>query len=132
MGGERATLDELMAKADIVVATTGVKGLIRPDMVRKGQMILALSNPDPEIEPRIALQQGAVFAADGKGINNILGFPGLFRGALEAGATRFTDDMLFAAARAISDMAPEDELVPGPLDQNVHDAVAEAVREAAG
>src|SRR5690606_11852039 len=70
LGGERATLDQLMQQADIVVATTGVKGLIKPAQVRKGQMILALSNPDPEIEPRLALQHGAVFAADGKGINN--------------------------------------------------------------
>jgi malate dehydrogenase (oxaloacetate-decarboxylating) len=131
MGGERAGLEELMQKADIVIATTGAKGLIKPDMVRKGQMIFALSNPDPEIEPRIALEQGAAFAADGKGINNILGFPGLFRGALDAGATRFTDDMLFAAAKAISEMAPDHELVPEPLDPEVHKAVAEAVREAA-
>lgn len=131
LGGERATLDELMQKADIAVATTGVKGLIKPGMVRKDQMILALSNPDPEIEPRAALVAGAVFAADGKGINNVLGFPGLFRGALDAGATRFTDAMLFAAAETISALAPENDLVPGPLDKKVHEAVAKAVREAA-
>lgn len=131
LGGERATLEQLMKQADIVVATTGVKGLIKPAQVREGQMILALSNPDPEIEPRIALQHGAAFAADGKGINNVLGFPGLFRGALDAGATRFTDAMLFAAAHTISALAPENELVPAPLDRQVHDAVAKAVAEAA-
>ncbi|HET9679364.1 MAG TPA: malic enzyme-like NAD(P)-binding protein [Gammaproteobacteria bacterium] len=131
IGGERASLEKLMAEADVVVATTGVPGLIKPDMVRKGQMILALSNPDPEIEPHIALERGAAFAADGKGINNVLGFPGLFRGALDAGATHFTDGMLWAAAKAISDLAPDDELVPGPLDKSVHEAVAKAVQEAA-
>lgn len=130
LGGTGVELDELMQRADIVVATTGVKGLIKPEMVRKGQMILALSNPDPEIEPRIALQQGAAFAADGKGINNVLGFPGLFRGALEAGAKRFTDEMLFAAAETLSEYAPEHELVPRPLNREVHDAVALAVAKA--
>ncbi len=83
-GGEGVTLESLMQRADIVIATTGVKGLIRPQWVRKGQVILALSNPDPEIEPLVAREQGAAFAADGKGINNVLAFPGLFKeGALE-------------------------------------------------
>lgn len=131
MGGRRAELPELMAEADIVVACTGVRGLIRPEWVREGQIIFALSNPDAEIEPQAALQQGAAYAADGKGINNALGFPGLFRGALDAGATRFTDDMLFAAARTLSALAPADELVPGVLDAKVHEAVAAAVAEAA-
>ncbi|MDX1455575.1 MAG: malic enzyme-like NAD(P)-binding protein [Gammaproteobacteria bacterium] len=130
-GGQRATLDELMAKADIVVATTGVKGLIKPSMVRKGQLILALSNPDPEIEPREALAQGAAFAADGKGINNVLGFPGLFKGALDAGARQFTDAMLIAAAETLALTSPENELVPDPLKPEVHQAVAEAVAFAA-
>ena len=85
-GGEGVTLEALMQRADIVIATTGVKGLIRPAWVRKGQVILALSNPDPEIEPLVAREQGAAFAADGKGINNVLAFPGLFKGALEARA----------------------------------------------
>jgi malate dehydrogenase (oxaloacetate-decarboxylating) len=131
LGGERRDLAGLMAEADVVVACTGVRGLIRPEMVRQGQIIFALSNPDAEIEPQAALERGAIYAADGKGINNVLGFPGLFRGALDAGATEFTDDMLFAAARTISRLAPEMELVPSPLDVAVHEAVAEAVREAA-
>ena len=83
-----------------MIATTGVRGLIRPEWVRKGQVILALSNPDAEIEPILALERGAAFAADGKSINNVSGFPGLFKGALEAGAPRFTDGMLMAARRA--------------------------------
>jgi malate dehydrogenase (oxaloacetate-decarboxylating) len=132
MGGEGVTLEALMQRADIVIATTGVKGLIRPQWVRKGQVILALSNPDPEIEPLVARAQGAAFAADGKGINNVLAFPGLFRGVLDARARRFTDAMLMAAARAIAALAQGDELVPDPLDKQVHEKVAAAVREAAG
>jgi malate dehydrogenase (oxaloacetate-decarboxylating) len=131
LGGERATLEGIMAACDVVIATTGVKGLIRPELVRPGQVILALSNPDPEIEPIVALEHGAVFAADGKGINNVLGFPGLFKGALDARAAEFTDRMLMAAAHSIADLAPGTDLVPGALDADVHAAVAAAVRQAA-
>ena len=131
LGGQRATLEEIMAECHIVVATTGVKNLIPPRLVRPGQVVLALSNPDPEIEPIAALEQGAAFAADGKGINNVLGFPGLFKGALDARAPRFTDRMLMAAARELADLAPGTDLVPDALDLAVHAAVAEAVRAAA-
>jgi malate dehydrogenase (oxaloacetate-decarboxylating) len=127
MGGEASTLGQIMEKADIVVATTGVRGLIKPEAVRAGQIILALSNPDPEIEPAVALARGAAIAADGKGINNLLGFPGLFKGALDARAKRFTDAMLLAAAHAIAELAKGDDLVPDPLDRGVHQAVAAAV-----
>ena len=131
LGGEPAPLSRVMAEADIVIATTGVRGLIRPEMVRTGQVILALSNPDPEIEPQAALAAGAAFAADGKSINNVLGFPGLFRGALDAGARRFTDEMLVAAAETIADLAEAADLVPDSLNPAVHAAVAEAVARAA-
>ncbi len=131
MGGEPSTLADIMAGCDVVIATTGVKGLIKPEMVRPGQVILALSNPDAEIDPVKALERGAAFAADGKGINNVLGFPGLFKGALEARAPRFTDGMLLAAAHRIAELAQGDDLVPDPLDRNVHAAVAAAVREVA-
>ena len=127
MGGEPSTLADIMAKADLVIATTGVRSLIQPGAVRKGQIIMALSNPDPEIEPAVALAHGAAIAADGKGINNILGFPGLFKGALTARATRFTDAMLLAAAQAISGLARGEDLVPDPLEREVHQAVAAAV-----
>jgi malate dehydrogenase (oxaloacetate-decarboxylating) len=131
MGGRAATLAEIMAQADIVIATTGARGLIRPDTVRKGQIVLALSNPDPEIEPALALAHGAAIAADGKGINNVLGFPGLFKGALAARAPRFTDAMLQAAALAIAELAQGEDLVPDALDLAVHRAVAAAVERAA-
>jgi len=131
MGGQPAALEEIMRGCDIVIATTGVRGLIRPEMVRKGQIVFALSNPDPEIEPHVALQHGAAIAADGKGINNILGFPGLFKGALAARAKRFTDPMLVAAAECIARLAPGNDLVPDPLDRAVHEGVASAVEAAA-
>ncbi len=130
-GGRRASLEEIMARCDIVIATTGVPGLIRPEMVRKGQIILALSNPNPEIEPGEALKAGAVFAADGKSVNNVLGFPGIFRGAIDADAPRITHEMLLAAARAIADFTPSGELVPSPLEQEVHRQVARAVARTA-
>jgi malate dehydrogenase (oxaloacetate-decarboxylating) len=130
-GGEGVTFEALMQRADVVIACTGVKGLIKPEMVRKGQVILALSNPDPEIEPLKAREHGAAFAADGKGINNVLAFPGLFKGALEARARRFSDAMLMAAAHAIAALARGDELVPDPLDKHVHEEVAASVRAAA-
>jgi malate dehydrogenase (oxaloacetate-decarboxylating) len=127
MGGEASTLSDIMQKADVVIATTGARGLIPPESVRKGQIILALSNPDPEIEPAVALAQGAAIAADGKGINNLLGFPGLFKGALAVRARRFTDAMLLAAAGTIAELAKGDDLVPDPLEREVHQAVAAAV-----
>ena len=131
LGGEAASLQDLMAQADIVVATTGVSGLIKPEWVRPGQIIFALSNPDPEIEPVVALERGAVFAADGKGINNVAAFPGLFKGALEAGASRFTDGMLVAAAHALARRAGPEELLPDPLNLETHRVVTAAVRAAA-
>jgi malate dehydrogenase (oxaloacetate-decarboxylating) len=130
-GIELTTMDGVMQQADVVVATTGRPGLIKPEMVKKGQVILALTNPDPEIEPTAAEQAGAALAADGRSVNNVLGYPGIFRGALKAGAKEINVEMKLAAANVLADLAGESELVPDVLDQRVHDAVAEAVREAA-
>ena len=130
-GVEIVTMDRVMAEADVVVATTGRAGLITPAMIRPGQVILALTNPEPEIEPEDAIAAGAAFAADGRSVNNVVGYPGIFRGALQAGAASINVDMKLAAARAIADLAPDGELVPNALDQVVHDAVAVAVRTAA-
>ncbi len=130
-GIELGSMEEVMELADVVVATTGRPGLIQPSMIRRGQVILALSNPDPEISPEEAERAGAAFASDGRSVNNVLGYPGIFRGALQAGASRIDREMKLAAAHAIAALAPEAEIVPNVLDQAVHDAVAEAVREAA-
>jgi malate dehydrogenase (oxaloacetate-decarboxylating) len=131
LGGRRSSLEEIMRSADIVVATTGRRNLIPPATVRQGQIILALTNPDPEIEPVVAIAHGAAVAADGKSVNNVSGFPGLFRGALDAGARRFSAAMLIAAAETLASHAPEEQLVPDPLDRSAHRAVAEAVQRAA-
>jgi malate dehydrogenase (oxaloacetate-decarboxylating) len=130
-GGKRSDLAEIMAECDIVIATTGAPGLIKPGMVRKGQIILALSNPNAEIDPEAAMLHGAAFAGDGKSVNNVLGFPGIFRGAVDTYAPRITHEMLIAAMQAIADMTPPGELVPNPLDKKVHMAVARAVAETA-
>lgn len=130
-GGVKSNLKDIMANCDIVVATTGAPNLIKPEMVRKGQIILALSNPNSEIDPDVAMERGAAFAADGKSVNNVLGFPGIFRGAVDANAPRITQEMLVAAAETIASMTPPGELVPSPLDKKVHRAVARAVAETA-
>jgi malate dehydrogenase (oxaloacetate-decarboxylating) len=130
-GVEIVEMETLMREADVVVATTGVPGLIKPEMVREGQVILALTNPYPEIEPEDALKAGAAFAADGKSVNNVLGYPGIFRGALLSGAKQINPEMKIAAAEVIADLTAESDLVPDALDQNVHHRVADAVREAA-
>jgi malate dehydrogenase (oxaloacetate-decarboxylating) len=124
-------METLMREADVVVATTGVPGLIEPEMVRDGQVILALTNPYPEIEPDDALAAGAAFAADGKSVNNVLGYPGIFRGALLSGAKQINPEMKLAAAEVIAELASGNELVPDALDPNVHERVANAVRDAA-
>ncbi|AQQ53962.1 NAD-dependent malic enzyme [Planococcus lenghuensis] len=125
------SLNDLMDTCDIVIATTGVQGLIKPEMVKKGQVILALSNPHPEIRPEDALEAGAAFAADGRLVNNVLGFPGIFRGALNAEAKEITYAMLIAAAEAIVDNTRPGDLVPNALNPAVHQAVAEAVERVA-
>ncbi len=130
-GIEIGDLETVMREADVVVATSGAPGLIRPEMVREGQVILALTNPEPEIEPALAIQSGAAFAADGTSVNNVLGYPGIFRGALLAGARSINTEMKRAAAWALAGLTVESELVPDVLDRGVHDAVAEAVRAAA-
>ncbi|MDP2359218.1 MAG: NAD(P)-dependent oxidoreductase [bacterium] len=130
-GGQATDLAGVMAKSSMVIATTGVPGLIKPEQVRKGQVILALSNPDPEILPDDALAAGAAFAADGKGVNNAMAFPGLFKGALRARATTINDAMKIAAAKAIAQHAMEGELMPNILDRSAHEEVARAVEATA-
>ncbi len=130
-GIETAPFEDVLAQADILVATTGRAGLIRPEQVRPGSVVLALTNPDPEITPEAALAAGAAFAADGSSVNNVLGFPGIFRGALSTGAKTISTGMKLAAARAIARLSEEAELVPDALDRHVHGEVTRAVADAA-
>ncbi|MEA2249423.1 MAG: hypothetical protein QOH46_3952, partial [Solirubrobacteraceae bacterium] len=131
IGIEVTGFEDVMARANIVIAATGVPGLIGSEMIREGQVILALSNPEPEITPSVALRAGAAFAADGAAVNNVLGFPGIFRGALSCGARTISTGMKIAAARAIARLTRESQLVPDPLDPQVHHDVAAAVADAA-
>ena len=130
-GGSPLSLDEVMKAADIVIGVTGAAGLLKPAMIRKGQIILALSNPRPEISPEDARNAGAAFAADGRSVNNGLAFPGIFRGALDARARSICNRMKIAAARTIASFAATGELVPSMLNLDMHKAVAQAVERAA-
>src|SRR4051812_11169149 len=131
-GIEVVALDELMAEADVVVATTGQPGFIEPDMVRDGQIIFALTNPEPEIDPVAAREAGAALAFDGASVNNVLGYPGIFKGALRACASSVNTPMKLAAAWAIAGLSIEShQPVPDVLDPDVHEHVATAVCRAA-
>jgi malate dehydrogenase (oxaloacetate-decarboxylating) len=126
-GGRASSPEAIMSECDIVIAATGVPDLLQPDMIRKGQIIFALSNPNSEIDPEVALAHGAAFAADGKSLNNVLGFPGIFRGAVDANAPRITEEMLLSAVEVLVRMTPAGELIPNPLNKKVHLEVARAV-----
>lgn len=130
-GARAASFEQIMQTADVVICTTGRVGLIKPEMIRPGQVIFALSNPHPEIDPDLAKKAGAAYAADGTAINNALAFPGIFAGALEARARSIEPQMLIAAAEAIAESAQEGEMVPSPLDLAVHAHVRAAVARCA-
>lgn len=131
LGGNSKDLRGVVESSKIVIATTGCPDLITPDMIQPGHVILALSNPNPEIDPELAVESGAIFAADGKSVNNALAFPGLFKGALTAHAVTINNAMKIAAAKAIASFALDGDLVPNILDKNVHAAVAKDVETAA-
>ena len=130
-GVDLASEEEVLEESDVLIATTGQPDSIAPDRIRDGQVVLALSNPEPEIDPDRALDSGAAFAADGSMVNNVLGYPGIFRGALMAGAPRIDSRMKLAAARVLAELSGEDRMLPDALDREVHERVAEAVRDAA-
>jgi len=121
-----------------------VAGLVTKDMVKrmeKDPIVFAMANPVPEIMPEEALEAGAKVIATGRSdypnqINNVLGFPGIFRGALDAKATDVNEEMLYAAAHALANLIPDDEvredyIITHPVDPKVMPAEAAAVAEAA-
>lgn len=124
-GGEQG-FDEVVGQADVLVMTSGRPGIMDPSQVREGSIVFALSNPVPEISRRVAMSAGAALAADGSIVNNVLAYPGLFKGAMQAHAGDITLKMKIAAAEALAELAGE-ELLPDPLDPSVHAFVAEAV-----
>ncbi|OMC40649.1 malate dehydrogenase [Mycobacterium sp. IS-2888] len=131
---------EALAGADVFLGLSA--GVVPEELIATmapGGIVFALSNPDPEIHPDVAARYAAVVATGRSDfpnqINNVLAFPGLFRGALDAGARRITESMKIAAAEAIfsvvsDDLAP-DRIVPSPLDLRVGEAVSAAVATAA-
>ncbi|OBK91444.1 NAD(P)-dependent malic enzyme [Mycolicibacter sinensis] len=139
--GRTGGLTEALAGADVFLGASG--GVVPEELIASmnpGGVVFALSNPDPEIHPELAAKYAAVVATGRSDfpnqINNVLAFPGVFRGALDAGAQRITEAMKLAAAEAIfsvvaDDLAP-DRVVPSPLDPRVEPAVAAAVAAAAG
>ncbi|SCL39592.1 malate dehydrogenase (oxaloacetate-decarboxylating) [Micromonospora rhizosphaerae] len=138
--GRQGDITEALRGADVLVGVSG--GQIPEEAVAgmaSGGIVFALANPTPEVHPEVAARHVAVVATGRSDypnqINNVLAFPGVFRGALDAGATRITDGMKVAAADAIAGVVAEsltaDAIVPSPLDPRVAPAVAEAVAEAA-
>ncbi|AQQ72304.1 NADP-dependent malic enzyme [Limihaloglobus sulfuriphilus] len=113
-------------------------GVARPNMVtkemvasmNKNPIVLPLSNPVGEITVEDALEAGAAIAADGRGINNALAYPGLFRGALDARAEDITLEMQIAAAEKLAQISPEGDLLPDMIDRGTHEQVAQAVSQA--
>jgi malate dehydrogenase (oxaloacetate-decarboxylating) len=131
LGGTLSDMEKIMNTCDIIIAVTGQGDVIKPEMVNKGQIIFALSQPVPEIAPEIAMQAGAAFAINSRAINNLLSCPGIWRGTLDAMATSINFEMYRAAAVAIAGTATEDEIVPTTLNPDLHLTVTHAVARAA-
>jgi malate dehydrogenase (oxaloacetate-decarboxylating) len=129
-GGNPSGLEEVLRTCDVVIATTGVPGLIKPEHIREGQIIFALSNPRPEIDATEAINAGARIAESGAAINNLLCYPGACRGLLDTGARRNHPDIFRAASEALVRVTEHGHLLPNPLDRTVHQAVARAVARA--
>ncbi len=139
--GKRMTLQEALEGADVFIGVSAANTLSQ-DMVRgmaDKPIIMALANPEPEIPVDLALEAGAAVVATGRSdypnqINNVLGFPGIFRGALDVRAKDINDEMKIAAAYAIADLVENptaDYITPSPFDERVAPAVAKAVAETA-
>ena len=129
--------------ADVFIGVS-VAGALTPEMVRtmaKDPIVFAMANPVPEIMYDAAIENGVKIMGTGRSdfpnqINNVLAFPGIFKGALDAKATQINEEMKVAAAKAIAGLISEDEvsaeyIIPNPFDQRVAQTIAEAVAEAA-
>jgi len=139
--GVTGSLAEAMSGADVFIGLS-VGGIVKEPMVQsmaKDSVVFAMANPVPEIMPEPAKKAGARVVATGRSdypnqVNNVLGFPGIFRGALDVRAGDINEEMKMAAAWAIAglvDPVTEDKIIPSPLDRRVVPAVAEAVARAA-
>ena len=139
----KGTLEEVLVGADVFIGVSA-PGCVTPEMVKSmntNPIIFPMANPTPEIMPDIAKAAGAAVVGTGRSdfpnqINNVLAFPGIFRGALDVRASDINDEMKIAAARAIAAFVTEDKLcadyiIPSPFDEGVAQAVAKAVAQAA-
>lgn len=137
------SLEEVIKDADVFIGVS-VADLLTKDMVKsmaEDPIIFAMANPNPEIKPDDAKEAGAKVIGTGRSdfpnqINNVLAFPGIFRGALDVEATHINEDMKKAAVESIADLIDEDELnpdycIPGPFDKRVAPSVARSVAKAA-
>ena len=140
---KKGDLAAALVGADVFIGVS-TANVVTPEMVEsmnKDPIIFALANPVPEIDPKVAKEAGARVVGTGRSdypnqINNVLAFPGIFRGALDVRATDINEEMKLAAARALAEIIPEEELsadyiIPKPFDPRVAPAVARAVAEAA-
>lgn len=142
-GHKAGTLAEMLVDADVFIGVSAPH-CVTPEMVKsmaKDPIIFAMANPTPEIMPDEALAAGAAVMGTGRSdfpnqINNVLAFPGIFRGALDVRASDINDAMKIAAAKAIADFVTPEKLsaeyiIPSPLEEGVSAAVAKAVAQAA-
>ncbi len=140
---KQGTLADVAKGADVLVGVS-VAGAFTPEMIQsmnRDPIILAMANPTPEIFPEDALKAGAAVMGTGRSdfanqINNVLAFPGIFRGALDVRASDINDEMKIAASKAIASLVSDEELkpeyiIPAPFDKRVAETVAKAVAEAA-
>lgn len=140
---QEGSMEEMLEDADVFIGVS-VGGLLSQDMVEKmndDPIIFAMANPDPEIMPGEAKEAGAKVIGTGRSdfpnqVNNVLAFPGIFRGALDVRATRINEKMKVAAAEAIASLITEEELnadyvIPAPFDSRVAPLVASSVARAA-
>ena len=136
----QGTMSEALVGADVFIGVSASNILVESDVaaMAKGSIVFALANPDPEIDPAIARKHATVVATGRSDqpnqINNVLAFPGIFRGLLDANANKITDELLVAAATAIADCVSPEQLntsfiVPSVFDAQVVTAVAAAVRK---
>ena len=140
---KKGTLADALVGADMFVGVSS-PGAVTEEMVasmNKGAIVMPMANPVPEIMPDLALKAGAAVVGTGRSdfpnqINNVLAFPGIFRGALDCRASVINNEMKIAAAKAIASLVSDDELkpeyiIPAPFDERVAETVANAVKEAA-
>lgn len=137
---KQGTLADALKGADLFVGVSA-PNIVTKDMVRsmnKDAILFAMANPTPEIMPDLAKEAGARIVATGRSdfpnqVNNVVAFPGIFKGALEGRAVQITEEMKLAAAVAIASLVEdkelnEDNIMPKPFDPRVRDAVCEAVK----